>query len=349
MPHQGPFPPLVWDSRRVQIQGFTTGLHQVEWLLVSLVALYLVIIGTPDEGGWGLVVATSAYFGFSLVASRLSFFGERQRWLLAMHTWVMIGFITWFLYRTEGVTGPMMSLYLLAVVTSALTLGVLATLLEVVAIAACTLLLFHLAGGSVMTPANLTLFGTNIIAFLIVGYLTSALVNAIHVSNRMLLDMASLDSLTGLFNRRAFDDLVKPIHALAQRSRRPYSVVVIDIDELKVINDSLGHGAGDQAILALARQLQDCKRSSDLLARYGGDEFVMLLPDTDADGARIMMQRLVATDKGDEPRISIGVASYPEHGDRFERLLEYADSAMYHSKSSGGNRVSVRGHAKADG
>lgn len=342
MPHQDPLPPLVWDSRRVQIQGFTTGLHQIEWLLVSVVALYLVIIGTPEGNGWGLVVATSVYFGFSLLASRLSFFGERQRWLLAIHTWVMIGFITWFLYRTQGVDGPLMSLYLLAVVTSALTLGVLATVLQVAAIAACILLLFQLAGESIATPANLAIFGTNVITFLIVGYLTAALVDAIHVSNRMLLKMASLDELTGLFNRRAFNDMVKPIHSIARRSRRPYSVIVIDMDDLKIINDSFGHGAGDRAIQALARQLKDCKRGSDLLARYGGDEFVMLLPDTDADGARTMMQRLIVAGKDGGPRISVGVACYPEHGDRFEQLLEHADSAMYHSKSSGGNRVSVR-------
>ncbi|MDN3521932.1 GGDEF domain-containing protein [Halomonas ramblicola] len=345
MSDQDPLPPLVWDSRRVQIQGFTTGLHQLEWLLVTLVTLYVGIMGIPNEGGWGLLLATIAYFGFSLTASRLRFFGDRQRWLLAIHTWVMIGFITWFLYSTEGVTGPMASLYLLAVVTSALTLGVLATLLEVAAIAACYLLLLQLSGATLMTPANLTLVSTNLAVFLIVGYLTAALVTAIQVSNRMLLDMASQDPLTGLFNRRALTDLSQPIHALAKRSQRPYSVIVIDMDGLKAINDSQGHEAGDRAILDLAQRLKSCARSSDLVARHGGDEFVMLLPDTDADGARHLMQRLLASVVDSGLQFSIGVASYPEHGDQMEHLLAHADHAMYRSKTSGGNRVFVQGQA----
>ncbi|MFP4138563.1 MAG: GGDEF domain-containing protein [Halomonas sp.] len=343
MSDQKPLPPLVWDSGRVQIQGFTTGLHQLEWLLVTLVTLYIGIVGLPDEGGEGLLLAIIGYFIFSLAASRVRFFGERQRWLLALHTWVMIGFITWVLYSTEGVTGPMSSLYLLAVVTSALTLGVLTTLLEVAVIAACYLLLFHLGGNALLAPASLALISTNLVVFLVVGYLTAALVSAIHASNRMLLQMASQDPLTGLFNRRAFNDLAGPIHAIAARSRRPYSIVVIDMDGLKTINDNRGHEAGDRAIRDLARRLKACARSSDLVARHGGDEFVMLLPDTDSGGARRLMQRLLASVRASGLMFSIGVAAYPEHGDRVEDLLGHADRAMYRSKGLGGLRVVVEG------
>lgn len=340
-----PLPPLSWDSRRIQIQGFMAGLHQIEWLLVTLIILYLVIIGAPDERSLGLLLTTVAYFGFSLVASRLHFFGDRQRWLLAIHTWVMIGFITWFLHNTEGVSGPLTSLYLLAVVTSALTLGVLATMLQVVAIGACILLLFQLSGESISAPEHLSLVSINLIAFLIVGYLTSALVNGIEVSNRMLIEMASQDPLTGLFNRRAFNDLVKPIEAMARRSRRPYSVVVIDMDGLKAINDAQGHVEGDRVIQLLADELKAHTRSSDLLARHGGDEFLIMLPDTDADGATRMLRRLLADPDHEIPAISIGVACYPEHGESFDALFEQADQAMYISKGLGGNRVQVAGAA----
>lgn len=345
MSEQDPLPPLEWDPEGVQIQGFSAGLYQIEWLLVTIVILYLVIMGLPAEGGLGVLVATISYFGFSLLASRLRFFGERQRWLLALHTWAMIGFITWFLHGTEGVTGPLASLYLLAIVTSALTLGVMVTMLEVAAIAACQLLLLHLQGTDILATDSLAPVGTSIIALLIVGYLTAALVHTIHLSNRTLLKMASRDALTGLFNRRAFDDLSSPIHEMARRAQRPYCVVVIDMDGLKVINDTQGHAAGDRAILDLAKRLQACKRSSDLLARYGGDEFVMLLPDTDAVGGKKMMERVINARWHNPQSISIGVASYPEQGESFEELVGHADSAMYLSKSSGGNRVSARAAA----
>lgn len=337
-----PLPPLEWDPQGVQIQGFSAGLYQIEWLLVSVVLFYLVVMGFPAGDGLEVLSATIGYFLFSLVASRLRFFVERQRWLLALHTWAMIGFITWFLYSTDGVTGPLSSLYLLAVVTSALTLGVLVTMLEVAAIAACQLLLIHLLGTDLLATANLAPIATSIIALLIVGYLTASLVHAIHVSNRTLLKMASRDSLTGLFNRRAFDDLVKPIHEMARRSGRPYCVIAIDVDGLKRINDTGGHSAGDRAIMGLAHRLQACKRGSDIVARYGGDEFVMLLPETDAVGGKKMMERLISITKDDQQSISVGLAAFPEHGQSLEELLDHADSAMYLSKASGGNRISIR-------
>ncbi len=342
-----PLPPLSWDPHRIQIQGFVMGLHQIEWLLVTLVILYLFIIGTPDKNSHWLLITTVLYFGFSLIASRLQFSGSRYRWLLAVHTWVMIGFITWFLHSTQGVSGPLTSLYLLAVVTSALTLGVLATMLEVIAIGACVLLLFQLGGQRITAPLNLSFVSINLIAFLIVGYLTSALVDGIHVSNRMLREMASQDPLTGLFNRRAFNDLAQPIHALAKRSQRPYSIVVIDMDGLKHINDTQGHGAGDRIIKGLAQHLKDHTRSSDLLARYGGDEFAIMLPDTDATGAVKMLRRLTTDPGGQASPVSIGVASYPEHGDSFEGLIDHADQAMYVSKTAGGNRMHVHGMPEA--
>ncbi len=336
-----PLPPLEWDPQGVQIQGFSTGLYQIEWLLVTIIILYVVVMGSPAQGSLPVLVVTISYFGLSLVASRLRFFGERQRWLLAMHTWAMIAFITWFLYSTESVTGPLASLYLLAVVTSGLTLGMVITMLEVAAIAACQLLLLHLLGTDLLSAANLAPIATSVAALLIVGYLTATLVHAVHVSNRTLLKMASRDALTGLLNRRAFADLVKPIHGMAKRSKRPYCVIAIDMDKLKRLNDTEGHAAGDRAILAVAQRLDAGKRSSDILARYGGDEFVMLLPETDAAGGRSMMERLINTVKDDQQSISVGIAVYPEHGDSFEELLGCADSAMYVSKASGGNRVSV--------
>ncbi|TDO02518.1 MULTISPECIES: GGDEF domain-containing protein [Halomonas] len=342
MSDHDPLPPLQWDSRGIQIQGFSTGLYQIEWLLVTIVIFYLVVMGLPAKGGLGVLAVTIGYFGLSLLASRLRFFDDRQRWLLAMHTWAMIIFITWFLYGTGGVTGPLASLYLLAIVTSALTLGVVITMLEVVAIAACQLLLLQLQGSDILALANLAPVGTSIFTLLIVGYLTAALVNTIHLSNRALLKMASRDALTGLFNRRAFNDLASSIHEMAKRSQNPYCVVLIDMDGLKSINDKGGHGAGDQALLDLTKRLRACKRSSDIVARFGGDEFVMLLPDTDAKGGKKMMQRLLSATQRDQPSISIGIASYPEQGETLEVLLDHADAAMYLSKAAGGNRVTAR-------
>ncbi|MGB8714135.1 MAG: GGDEF domain-containing protein [Onishia taeanensis] len=341
MSQKDPLPPLVWDPRKVQISGFTTGVYQIEWLLVSLVIFHLVVVGSPQMGGMSILVGTTGYFLFSLLATRLKYFDERRRWLLTLHTLVMVGFITWFLHGTSGVQGPMGSLYLLAVVTSALTLGATATLLLVGLIAACYLLLFQLGGGDLLSAEGLIVAGSNLVVFLITGYLTAVLVDAIHLSNRMLLNMATRDSLTDMLNRRAFFELVTPFHADGVRYRRPFSVVIIDMDDLKAINDRDGHAVGDRALLAVASCLEDCKRDSDLVARLGGDEFGMFLPNTDEEGAIVMLERLLERAEDELPRISVGVASYPQHGKKLATLMEHADHAMYSSKAAGGHRVSL--------
>lgn len=341
MSKQDPLPPLLWDQGRVQISGFTAGVYQIEWLLVSLVIFYLVVVGAPQAGGFAIVTGTIVYFFFSLLASQLKYFDERRRWLLTFHTLVMIGFITWFLYGTNGVQGPMGSLYLLPVVTSALTLGTLATLLLVGLVAACYLLLFQLGGGDILSAQGLALSTANLVVFLITGYLTAALVDAIHLSNRMLLRMATRDPLTEMLNRRAFFDVVTSMHADGLCYRHPFSVVIIDMDNLKAINDCNGHAEGDRALLSVTKCLNDCKREDDLVARLGGDEFGMFLPNTDHEGAMTLIERLLERAENELPRISVGVASFPLHGETLDTLLEHADQAMYSSKAAGGHRVSL--------
>ncbi|MAX31642.1 MAG: hypothetical protein CME72_01045 [Halomonadaceae bacterium] len=343
MSEKDSLPPVDWDPHKGHISAFTTRVYQVEWLLVSLAIFYLVVVGSPQMGGMSIVLGTAGYFLFSLLASRLKYFDERRRLLLTLHTLAMVGFITWFLHGIDGVQGPMGSLYLLAVVTSALTLGSTATLLLVGLIAACYLFLFQSAGGDLLSAEGLVLAGSNLMVFLITGYLTAVLVDAIHVSNRMLLKLATRDALTNMFNRRAFFDLVTPIHADALRYRCPFSVVIIDMDDLKVINDREGHSSGDSALRAVASCLEDCKRANDLVARLGGDEFGMFLPNTDEQGAVAMLECLLERAEDELPRISVGVATYPQHGESLETLMEHADHAMYSSKAAGGHRVFLSG------
>jgi diguanylate cyclase (GGDEF)-like protein len=158
---------------------------------------------------------------------------------------------------------------------------------------------------------------------------------------------AVTDGLTGVANRRSFNDTFGREFERARRYSEPLSLVVIDLDFLKKINDTFGHQAGDEAIKAIGRLLKQSSRAVDLPARYGGEEFCLLLPNTEIDMAEQLaerLRRLIAEVEVEGPghiSASIGVASYPLHADDPDILFQCADEALYQAKQSGRNQVKV--------
>lgn len=161
---------------------------------------------------------------------------------------------------------------------------------------------------------------------------------------------ATTDSMTELHNRRHFTTLADAEWQRFQRYQRPLSMLMFDIDHFKFINDKLGHDAGDRAIVHLADLAREDKRPTDILARVGGDEFVMLLPETDVAQASVVAERLrqkVAATPAGQPgaemkmTISIGVADATLSMPGIHALLKQADEALYRAKFLGRNKVSL--------
>jgi diguanylate cyclase (GGDEF)-like protein len=160
--------------------------------------------------------------------------------------------------------------------------------------------------------------------------------------------LATTDSLTGLYNRRAIETLARRELARSARSNLPISVLMIDMDRFKQLNDSHGHAAGDQALCAVARALERCVRSVDLVARLGGDEFLVVLPNADVDIAEVVAQRIqrsiqkirVGAPDNIEATIalSMGIVSVPARGITFDELLRQGDVNLYLSKSNASPR-----------
>ncbi len=163
-----------------------------------------------------------------------------------------------------------------------------------------------------------------------------------------LFEKASHDALTGLNNRRVFDDRIIGMMDSAKRYKHPLTMLSMDLDRFKEINDSLGHQAGDEVLKSVASLLRDAVRSSDLLVRMGGDEFILVLDNTNQKSARILAERLVeAVDKLDmwadvktKLGISIGLAQMGQD-ESLRQWLERADDILYHAKSEGRSRVCI--------
>ena len=160
-------------------------------------------------------------------------------------------------------------------------------------------------------------------------------------------EQAITDGMTGLYNRRYFEEYIKKEAIRAMRQNQKFTVIGLDLDHLKQINDTYGHNYGDIAIKTIAEVLKSNARSIDIAARMGGEEFNLILPGVDIEGGCIAAERIrkaiesVELEKIGHITASLGVATYPDQSDDLEELLELTDQAMYESKRNGRNRVTI--------
>ena len=163
---------------------------------------------------------------------------------------------------------------------------------------------------------------------------------------RALRMVATRDDLTGLLNRKAFFDLAAEHLADPAVTRASGALILADLDHFKAVNDTYGHAAGDLALQAFADACQDTVRTTDLAGRYGGEEFVLLIPGASADAAEriadAISRRLAAAGGPDGPRmptVSYGIATYDAGTPGLDALIASADAALYEAKSQGRNRT----------
>jgi diguanylate cyclase len=170
--------------------------------------------------------------------------------------------------------------------------------------------------------------------------------------NERLQKISATDALTGLYNRRYFDESLKREYARAARNKAPLSVMMIDLDRFKSINDNYGHVFGDEALRQTALRMQDVlKRPGDVAFRYGGEEYVILLPDTNTSAARIIAKQIWSAmrssqifhdDQSETITVSIGIATVvPSPNGDPNKLLRDADHKLYRAKEEGRDRICV--------
>ncbi|PLX78202.1 MAG: hypothetical protein C0616_15240 [Desulfuromonas sp.] len=179
----------------------------------------------------------------------------------------------------------------------------------------------------------------------------NSMADKLETSYRELEALSTRDYLTGLCNVREFYRLFHEEKLRAERYHRPFSLLLMDLDHFKQVNDSLGHQAGDLLLQAFARRLEKLLRTSDHIARIGGDEFGVILPETEVEAASELAERirldidasplpLALSGQLDPVTVSVGLATFPEHANEVESLFAAADQALYRAKEGGRNRLS---------
>jgi diguanylate cyclase (GGDEF)-like protein len=273
----------------------------------------------------------------------------RGRATVALEVVAALALATGLVWLTGGADSPFAFTYDLLVVAVALTMGSRLALLVTAAASLAYVGQLLLDASLTANSDQLLRVGINLGSLWLLAYLAGVYANSERRVRARVLELSQTDPLTGLFNRgHLFPTLEQEVQR-TRRSGRGFCVLMIDLDGLKAINDSLGHLRGDDVLRAVGGVINGSIRTVDSAYRYGGDEFLILLPETEFIGAYVVAEKIregveeigesLATDLA-ATSVSIGLVSHPEDGSSPEELMVAADRAMYQAKALGKNQIS---------
>ena len=316
--------------------------NTIEALALACMAIALrIFYGLPERRAWhGVVIAAVA-----MASLWLADVAPDLQWRLMANSAaqaILLGSSARAIFRPNGPSGAVPKL------TGALF--VLAALAMVARVSHEAL--WPMTGAELMKASLINIACLGVLVMLPVLATVGFLLMCTERSQEELERTARLDYLTGIFNRRAIEDLASRAISASRRHGIPLAIMIVDVDHFKRINDEYGHDAGDQALIETVRRMRHIMRSEDLVGRLGGEEFVAVMPDIDLGSAHAAAERLRRS-FSDFPMtisgnarpvevtltVSVGVASLEPHDLLFSHLLRRADRAMYAAKAAGRNTV----------
>jgi diguanylate cyclase (GGDEF)-like protein len=341
------------DDERAQdpsTQTYDRVVRIVSWVFLLATTTVVAVTGLWPENQPAILVLLALTGMFVLVIHDLLPADALGAAKFGVEGSVAITVATLLVALTGGVQSPFFFTYPLIVggaalvVSPAITVGLAAT-------AALGYLLAVVLGseaGTLAMPRTTATVGVNLTAMILLAYVAMVIAMDQRRSRDAAIRLSTIDPLTTLFNRGFFFAALEREIARSARSGRGFCLLMMDLDELKTVNDRLGHFHGDRVLRAVGEIVSAGVRRIDTAARYGGDEFVVLLPETDPTGAYVVAEKvrlgvqdlqLGFEDPAIRPSLSIGVVSYPDDGNTADELMISADGAMYASKRAGKNRV----------
>ncbi|MCU7930983.1 MAG: GGDEF domain-containing protein [Candidatus Thiodiazotropha sp. (ex Codakia rugifera)] len=327
---------MSWEDQRTQ--------YWTRLLFCGLALLYFNFGGEEQVRDWtNLQVVNLIFVAFGIEilffmrhASRVPHAPWRQR----LTMWVDIAIASFAVLADTTVSSPGFLVFLMVILGNGMRYGLRLFGEAVVGSLGAAVLIV-----SLRLFDYVDLFSVSAIFFLvffaIIVIYSYTLTAKIEIGRAKLAHERNIDALTGLLNRRALIERSSP---LFQNQENDYGVVVLfaDLDGFKTVNDTHGHHVGDRVLAAVANSIAKTVRSEDLVARYGGDEFLLLLPYASKEGGELVAQRIrqaiddYAKENGIDFSVSIGMGKYPDHGHDLESVIKCVDKAMYRSKMKHG-------------
>ena len=262
-------------------------------------------------------------------------------------------------FFSGGFDSPVIVLFIFYIVMATFLLDLKKALKKTVTAIVLVAVIFFTDEGMIVSSRQLThMVGFSVLllfAYLTSAYLSQNLKESEEKFHELLVkfrDQSVTDGLTGLYNQSHFFLLLNLQFERFKRYHKPFSVIIFDVDHFKNYNDSSGHIAGSEALRRVGQLMKKVFRASDILAKYGGDEFVIILPNSDKVGAFLGAERIRETVENEhfeggktqplgKVTLSLGLASCPEHGSTTQEILDKADKALYVAKKTGRNKVVI--------
>jgi diguanylate cyclase (GGDEF)-like protein len=338
---------MSWDDQRSQ--------YWTRLLFCILALLYFNFGGDEHIRDWtSLRVVNLAFIAFGIEI--LFFMHHASRiphapWRLRLTMWVDIIMASYAVLADTTISSPGFLVFLMIILGNGMRYGLRLfgeTVLGILGAAAVIV--------SLRLTDYIDLFSISAIFFLVVFTIiviySYSLTAKIETGRAKLAHERNIDSLTGLLNRRALIERSSPLFQSNKENQHGVVVLFADLDGFKTVNDTHGHHVGDRVLAAVADRIAKIVRSDDLVARYGGDEFLLLLPYSSTEGGELVAHRVrqaiddYARDNQINFSISIGLGKYPDHGHDLESVVKCVDKAMYHSKMKhgGGGVLHVDGY-----
>ncbi|HEY7971256.1 MAG TPA: GGDEF domain-containing protein [Candidatus Limnocylindrales bacterium] len=320
----------------------------VSWVFILATSMIVALTGLWPETQTAILVLLASAGVFVLVVHDLLPVGALGTAKFVLEGSVAITFATLLVVLTGRQDSPFFFTFPLIVGGAALVVSPRVTFGLAAAASIAYIIAIVPPGSGGVAPETVAIVGINLTALVLLAYVATVIAREQRRARDAAIRLSTIDPLTGLFNRTFFFAAVEREIARSARSGRGFCLLMMDLDDLKDVNDRHGHFFGDRVLRGVAEVIRSGGRRIDTAARYGGDEFVVLLPETDPTGAFVLAEKIrqevaelnvpigASTIK---PTISIGVVNYPDDGTTSDELMITADTSMYRSKRTGKNRV----------
>lgn len=332
--------PAVKPSEDRRLIAVTYGLLFIAGAIIG--GLSLLLPHDPDRQLLGVLCVTAAAGGAGVIWAGLA--GRLPRWFLQASPAVSGLLVATFIYFTGGNSAGAYAMYMMWIVaTTSYFFSFRTSVLSV--LLACSGYGIALYAGDAPLPELHLAFA--LATLLVAAVVLTLMRQRLDVVISHLHELSRTDSLTGLPNRRGFDErLDEELERAMRAGGRPIGLVMLDLDNFKVVNDDHGHQTGDDCLIRFGRILSAESRTSDLAARMGGEEFAVLVPEVESRGEAVALANRILgrvhAEYSDEPfelTVSAGVAAFPEDATSADRLVGSADTALYEAKREGRDRT----------
>jgi diguanylate cyclase (GGDEF)-like protein len=342
----GTSPPVAGFGGDVPTKAYDRVVRIVSWVFILATSTIVAVTGLWPQTQPAIFVLLALAGIFVLVFHDLLPSTALGPAKFVVEGSVAITFATLLIVLTGREASPFFFVFPLIVGGAALVVSPPVTL-ALAAVASLGYLIALTAGATApLAPNTIATVAINLTALILLAYVAMVIAREQRRARDAAIRLSTVDPLTGLYNRTFFFAAVDREIARSARSGRGFCLLMMDLDELKAINDRHGHFIGDRVLRGVGDVIAEGVRRIDIAARYGGDEFVVLLPETEVTGAYVLAEKIrlgVAdlTVPGTEVRssMSVGVVSFPDDGRTSDELMISADQAMYSSKHAGKNRV----------